>query len=132
MLVAKLPGSTYATAAMNAGPRNGSTARTPRRSPVSARSAASMTRASPGRASSPSVTWRSSGIVPVTGSANSDRPASADRGTKAERLRGAGVGGRLVQALVQRPVLGHQRRAAAPRRLLLGDQGVGGEQQACH
>src|SRR6266571_623774 len=60
---------------MNAGPRNGSTARTPRRSPVSARSAAWMMRASPGRASSPSVTWRSSGIVPVKGSANSDQPA---------------------------------------------------------
>ena len=34
MLVAKLPGSTYATAATNAGPRNGEERREPRRSPA--------------------------------------------------------------------------------------------------
>src|SRR6266571_2387854 len=50
MLVAKLPGSTYATAATNAGPRNGSRARRPRVSPFSALSAALRTRSSPGRA----------------------------------------------------------------------------------
>src|SRR5216683_2811774 len=50
MLVAKLPGSTYATAATKAGPRNGSRARRPRVSPLSALSAALRTRSSPGRA----------------------------------------------------------------------------------
>src|SRR6266705_3417236 len=50
MLVAKLPGSTYATAATKAGPRNGSRARRPRVSPFSALSAALRTRSSPGRA----------------------------------------------------------------------------------
>src|SRR5258708_23286966 len=50
MLAAKLPGSTYATAARNAGPRNGSRARRPWVSPFSARSAALRTRSSPGRA----------------------------------------------------------------------------------
>src|SRR5258706_4763030 len=50
MLVAKLPGSTYATAATNAGPRNGSRARRPWVSPLRALSAALRTRSSPGRA----------------------------------------------------------------------------------
>src|SRR2546430_981197 len=50
MLVAKLPGSTYATAATKAGPRNGRRARRPRVSPFSALSAALRTRSSPGRA----------------------------------------------------------------------------------
>src|SRR5260370_35996525 len=50
MLVAKLPGSTYATAATKAGPRNGRRARRPRVSPLSALSAALRTRSSPGRA----------------------------------------------------------------------------------
>src|SRR4249920_1290897 len=54
MFVAKFPGSTYATQAMNAGPMKGNSARSPRRSPESDRSAASSTRASPGSASS---TW---------------------------------------------------------------------------
>src|SRR6187402_2160204 len=52
MLVAKFPGSTYATAAMKAGPRNGHSRRGPRRSPASDCSAASRTLASPGRTSS--------------------------------------------------------------------------------
>ena len=55
---------------------------------------------------------------------------TTDGGTEAERLRGGRVGRRLVQALVERPVLGHQRGRPAPRRLLLGHQRVGGEQQA--
>src|SRR5436190_1090613 len=50
MLVAKLPGSTYATAATKAGPRNGRRARRPRVSPFSALSAALRTSSSPGRA----------------------------------------------------------------------------------
>src|SRR5438477_8493038 len=50
MLVAKWPGSTYATAATKAGPRNGRRARRPRVSPFSALSAALRTRSSPGRA----------------------------------------------------------------------------------
>src|ERR1700738_1683409 len=50
MLVAKLPGSTYATEATNAGPRKGSSARSPRVWPESAFSAARSTRSSPGRA----------------------------------------------------------------------------------
>src|SRR5262249_16117147 len=52
--------------------------------------------------------------------------------SEAERLRRAGVGRGLVQPLIQRAELGHQRAAAAPRGLLLGDQGVGGQQQARH
>src|ERR1700730_17239145 len=50
MLVAKLPGSTYATAATNAGPRNGTRARRPRVCPLRALSAARSTRSSPGSA----------------------------------------------------------------------------------
>src|SRR3981081_4690232 len=50
MLVAKLPVSTYATAATNAGPRKGSSARRPRVWPLRAFSAARRTRSSPGSA----------------------------------------------------------------------------------
>src|SRR6267142_2622450 len=50
MLVAKLPGSTYATAATKAGPRNGTSGRRPFVWPLSARSAARRTRSSPGSA----------------------------------------------------------------------------------
>src|SRR4029077_20405472 len=50
MLVAKLPGSTYATAATKAGPRNGRRGRGPLVCPLSAFSAARRTRSSPGRA----------------------------------------------------------------------------------
>src|SRR5262245_33724632 len=69
MFVAKLPGSTYATAAMKAGPRNGQYFRIPRRSPASDSSAASSTRASPGRTSSRGWTravrsWPSRGVEP--------------------------------------------------------------------
>src|SRR5580692_12332532 len=67
MLVAKLPGSTYSTAAMNAGPRNGSTARTPRLSPDRTRSAASVRRVSPGSAPSETTTCRASGTVSANG-----------------------------------------------------------------
>src|ERR1700675_3948075 len=59
MLVAKLPGSTYATAATNAGPRNGTSARSPRVWPLSAFSAARRTRSSPG-----SATATGSGTTP--------------------------------------------------------------------
>src|ERR1700686_3538936 len=50
MLVAKLPGSTYAPAATKAGPRKGTSARRPRVWPLSAFSAARRTRSSPGSA----------------------------------------------------------------------------------
>src|SRR6202171_1166000 len=49
-LVAKFPGSTYATAATNAGPRKGRSARRPRVWPLRAFSAARSTRSSPGSA----------------------------------------------------------------------------------
>src|SRR5512132_2073925 len=52
MFVAKVPGSTYATEATNAGPRKGQRPRAPRRRPASDSWAASKTRASPGRTSS--------------------------------------------------------------------------------
>src|SRR4051812_9335369 len=58
MLVAKLPGSTYATAATNAGPRKGSSARRPRVWPLSAFSAARRTRSSPGSAATAGSTVR--------------------------------------------------------------------------
>src|SRR5690348_10480523 len=61
MLVAKLPGSTYATAATNAGPRNGSSARSPCVSPWSALCAASSTRCSPGSAAGASSRTQRSG-----------------------------------------------------------------------
>src|SRR5690242_14652884 len=61
MLVAKLPGSTYATAATKAGPRNGSSARRPRVSPSSALCAASRTRCSPGSAVGASSSTQRSG-----------------------------------------------------------------------
>src|SRR4026207_272393 len=99
MFVAKFPGSTYATAAMNAGPRNGQAPpkprrpppgappppppparrhpgprpggapRKPRRRPASDSSAASSTRASPGRTSSSGWTsavrsWSRGGASP--------------------------------------------------------------------
>src|ERR1700694_5325484 len=64
MLVAKLPGSTYATAATNAGPRNGSSARRPRVWPLSAFSAARSTRSSPG-----SATATASGVALIGGAA---------------------------------------------------------------
>ena len=63
MFVAKFPGSTYATQAMKAGPRNGRSARSPRRSPESDRSAAASTRASPGRACSVSTYRRRPGCA---------------------------------------------------------------------
>src|SRR5436190_23951233 len=52
MFVAKFPGSMYATAAMNAGPRNGQIFGTPRVRPSSEARAARATAASPGRTSS--------------------------------------------------------------------------------
>src|SRR6267143_6998150 len=68
MLVAKLPGSTYATAATKAGPRNGTRARSPRVWPLSAFSAARRTRSSPGRATATGSGALTGGLVPRTGS----------------------------------------------------------------
>ncbi len=42
--------------------------------------------------------------------------------TKSHRLRHAGIRRGLMESLIQGAVLGHQRRAAAPGRLLLGNQ----------
>src|SRR5829696_9119149 len=126
MLVAKLPGSTYATAATNAGP---SSATAPRSRPRE-RSAATPPSAT-GASAEAAARVAPAGSVDPAGA----RPvinASPDRRTEAQRLRCAGVRGRLVQPLVQRAELGHQRPAAAPGRLLLGDQRVGGEQQPGH
>ena len=44
--------------------------------------------------------------------------------TKSHRLRHAGIRRGLMESLIQGAVLGHQRRAAAPGRLLLGNQGA--------
>src|SRR5690348_471401 len=85
MLVAKFPGSTYATAAMKAGPRKGRTARTPRRSPVSERSAALRTRSPPGSARSPPTTTGCA-LTALTTSANERRPRQAERHTLAATL----------------------------------------------
>src|SRR6266851_3263182 len=65
MLVAKLPGSTYATEATNAGPRKGRRARRPRVWPLSAFSAARSTRSSPGRAATAACTL--SALTALTG-----------------------------------------------------------------
>jgi hypothetical protein len=48
---------------------------------------------------------------------------------EANRLRHAGIGRRLMEPLVQGSVLGHQRGAAAPRRLLLGNQCARGDDE---
>src|SRR5713226_1040091 len=65
MLVAKFPGSTYATEATNAGPRKGRSARRPRVWPLSAFSAARSTRSSPGRAATAACTL--SALTALTG-----------------------------------------------------------------
>src|SRR5207244_9005074 len=87
MLVAKLPGSTYATAATKAGPRNGSRARRPRVSPLSAFSAARSTRSSPGRAATTDSTGGLPGVVRTGGvSARTfGFPLHVDRARKPER-----------------------------------------------
>src|SRR5690349_25159461 len=59
--------------------------------------------------------------TPPTGSTSTDLRAQT------ERLRGARIGRWLRDAVVERPELGHQR--LVPRRLLLGHQRVGGEDQ---
>src|SRR5450759_1714025 len=68
MLVAKLPGSTYATAATKAGPRKGTSARRPRVWPVSAFSAARRTRSSPGSATATGSGTDTGGLVLRAGS----------------------------------------------------------------
>src|ERR1044072_6209258 len=124
MLVAKLPGSMYATLATTAGPE---TTRPGRRgwgggrrkvlSPTGLRFSTAATSPRPIR--SVSRDWCRGG-------------GSPDRWSETQRLRCAGVRRRLVQVLVERAELGHQRRAAAPRRLLLCDERFGGEQQPRH
>jgi hypothetical protein len=46
------------------------------------------------------------------------------RRAKSHRLGHAGIRRGLMEPLIQGAVLGHQRRAAAPGRLLLGNQGA--------
>src|SRR5262245_36986945 len=99
MFVAKLPGSTYATQAMKAGPRNGQRPRSPRRLPASDASAASRTRASPGRTSSSGWTgasrsWRAPGMPsglpdqePRRPHGGDPREVAADRPTRAQAAR---------------------------------------------
>src|SRR5258708_6747147 len=113
MLVAKLPGSTYATAATNAGP---SSATSPRSRPRD-RSCSSVDSGSASSGGPTAVARAGAPPAGVTGEAGT----SAHRRPEAERLWCAGVRRGLVQALVELPELGHQRPAATPGRLLLGD-----------
>src|ERR1035437_3604095 len=68
---------------MKAGPRNGRTARRPRRSPLRERSAAHRTRASPGSASSTPSTCRSAEVTALT--ATFANPFDEHRARQAER-----------------------------------------------
>src|ERR1700730_4038564 len=94
MLVAKLPGSTYATAATKAGPRNGTSARRPRVWPLRAFSAARKTRSSPGSA----TTACSIGAL-VPGGFVPGRPPFGGRSAGGPPSLGVRSGGGLVITL---------------------------------
>src|SRR5450759_4564831 len=81
MLVAKLPGSMYATAATKAGPRKGSSARRPRVWPLRAFSAARSTRSSPG-----SATATGSGVALTGGRTSGDGGADFGGGASTAKL----------------------------------------------
>src|SRR5438067_1415936 len=134
MLVAKFPGSTYATAATNAGPRNGSSARRPRVSPLSAFCAAWRTRSSPGRATTADSTGGLPGGCAITGGVSAraiglrlheHSAGQAKRDAHAPALDAA-LDGRLVQAGAHDLDAGSRHQAAAlqlsePGRVVVGD-----------